>query len=65
MAIGADAFMPCFVGGELVRSIWRTILGVVFVGEDGEVALIARRGYQMVFDGLQHGTSRFVGVGAV
>ena len=46
-------------------SICRAIFGVVFVGEDGEVALIARRGYQMIFYGLQHGTSGLVGVGAV
>ena len=50
---------------KLVRSICRAIFGVVFVGEDGEVALIARRGYQMFFYSLQYGASGLVGVGAV
>ena len=41
------------------------IFAIIFIGEHGEIALIAALGDVMVFKGLEHGTARLVGVGAV
>ena len=46
-------------------SIRLAILRFIFIVEHRKVALIARRGEAVVFEGLKHRATRFVGVRAV
>ena len=48
-----------------VDSIARAILALVLVFKHGEVGLVARRGYVVIFYRIKHSTTGFVGVGAV